>query len=307
MKKRVKVIVPASTSNLGAGFDVFGLALEFHNEIELEVLDKKFGLQIEIEGEGENSLPHDKRNLIWQAAAKAFSRVKFPASRFGFRMKAVNRIPLARGLGSSAAAALSGILAANAIAGGKLSHEEVLNLAVEFEGHPDNVAPQIYGGLCVSAVHKDKVMVVRLDPPRGLCAVACVPNFELSTKKARAALPAKVAHKDAVFNVSRASFFLASIFSEQYAHLKMAMEDRLHQPYRKKLVPGFDRVLERAYRAGALGAALSGAGPSIFSFASSKSAVQVAKEMEKGFAESGIAAKAFVLNFNVRGAETKVR
>ncbi len=302
MNKCVKIRVPASTANLGSGFDVFGLALGLYNELEMEMVSGDSGVCIEIDGEGENSLSRDKKNLVWQAALKTFKAVNFPHERYGFCLKAINRIPLARGLGSSAAAALSGILAANAVSGNKLSREDILGLAVEFEGHPDNVAPQLFGGLCVS-VMSGGIQVVRLDPPKNLKAVVCVPEFELSTKKARAALPAKISHKDAVFNVSRSALLVAAFGTGNSDLLKIAMSDRLHQPYRKKLVPGFDAVLEEAYKAGACGAALSGAGPAMFAFVPSSKVSQVGRAMERGFASAKVRSKSLVLQFNLKGAE----
>lgn len=308
MRKWVKVRVPASTSNLGSGFDVFGLALKLYNEALLEAEPSGTGrLRVQIDGEGLDALPWDERNLIWKAALKAFARLKFPWNRFNFRLAAKNRIPLARGLGSSAAAAVSGIMIADGIAGGKLSQKEILELAVDFEGHPDNVAPQVFGGLCVALGQDGETQVIRLNPPRNVAAVVCVPDFELSTQKARAALPKVVAHKDAVFGVSRAAAFLGAVFTGKPAMFRAAMEDRLHQPYRKKLVPGFDKILARAYRAGAYGAALSGAGPSIFALAPPGKARRVGREMEKGFAAAGAGARSLELAFDLKGAERVLR
>ena len=312
MKKWVCVKVPASTSNLGPGFDVLGLALGLYNEVELEIVNRVSGkngsrLEIEIEGEGKNSLPRDERNLIWKAALKTFHQLKFATGRFGFRLKAKNRIPLARGLGSSAAAILAGSLAANALAHNKLSKDEILKLAVGMEGHPDNLAAQLFGGFCIADAIGDGIDVIKLKPPKHFVAVLCVPEFELSTKIARKALPPKIPHRDGVANVGRIALFLGKLFSGEFKNLKAVMEDRLHQPYRKHLIPGFDLAVEKGYQAGAHGVALSGAGPSIFAFAEPSKADRVGTAMEKGFSAARIKAKSLVLDFDLKGAETASR
>ena len=304
--KKVRVRVPASSANLGPGYDVLGVALNLFNEIEAQALPALRGLpsvEIRVRGEGAGGLARDERNIAWQAMKRTFKRAGFPFSRLRFRLKMINRIPLARGLGSSAAAILGGVLAANALSGGRLSKKDVLDLAAAIEGHPDNVAPQLFGGLCVSAHLNGGAFCVRLDPPKGVSAVVCVPSFELSTKKARSVIPGTIPHKDAVFNVSRVSFLLSSLVTGDYGGLKLAMQDRLHQIYRKKWVPGFDAVVRNGYRAGAFGVALSGAGPSILALAPVSKARRVGKEMEKGFSSSGKSSRSLILSFNIKGAE----
>ena len=296
--------VPASTSNLGPGFDVLGLALKLYNEVEI-VHDPAASarLIVRVEGEGADTLPWDERNVVWQCIRKsAGSRMP----KGGYEVRFVNRIPLARGLGSSAAARLSGVLAAQALCGG-LRRQEVLDRATALEGHPDNVVPQLVGGLCVSWIEDGRVRYLKLSPPKGLAAVVCVPEFELLTAKARAAIPKTVPHADAVYNVSRTALLLGAVASRDYSVLKTAMQDRLHQIYRKKLVPGFDEVVRKGYRAGALGIALSGAGPSMFAFAPRVKAALVGREMEKGFAKAGRRAKSLTLDFDHQGARVESR
>lgn len=296
LKKWVKVRVPASTSNLGPGFDVFGLALALYNEVEVRRNPSVRGISIEIQGEGESSLPRNENNLVWVAMERTLAKAKAPLE--GYELKCVNRIPLARGLGSSAAAILSGILAGNALCEDFLTDNGMLEMAVRIEGHPDNVAAQLYGGLQVLAYSGKNYAIIPFDPPKGIHAVVCVPgDLKLSTTEARAALPESVPHKDAVFNASRTALLLGALVQKRYDLLGIAMEDRLHQPYRKKFIPGFDDVLNAAYRGGAYGAALSGSGPSIFALAPPSKAAQVGKEMEKGFAAAGIKAQSMVLKF----------
>lgn len=315
-RKWVKVRVPASSANLGPGYDVIGIALKLYNELELRVHpveSSTFGggatespfprVKIEIEGEGADSLPRDEKNIVCQATKQIFRAYRLPLTAYRFVLKLNNRIPLARGLGSSAAARLAGILSANALCGNFFSTEEVLNLAAKLEGHPDNVVPQLVGGLCVSVFNNGSVQYVRLGVPKNLCAVVCIPDFELSTKKARAVLPKKILHADAVYNLSRVALLLGAFVKKDYSFLKMAMEDRLHQNYRKKLVPGFEQVLESGYQSGALGIALSGAGPSLLAFASKVKAQEVGKAMEKGFKKFGVNAQSKVLEFEPFGAK----
>lgn len=305
MRKWVRVRVPASTSNLGPGFDVLGLALDLCNEVEVLRNPKLQGISIEIQGEGETSLPRNERNLVWVAMEKVLAKAKAP--REGYELKFINRIPLARGLGSSAAAILSGVLAGNALCGNSLTENQAFMLAEHIEGHPDNIAPQLFGGLCISAFNGKNFEVIQYALPKGIQVVVCVPDFELSTAKARAALPESVPRKDAVFNIARTAILLSALAEKRYDLLRLAMEDRLHQPYRKKLIPGFDNVLEAAYRGGAFGAALSGAGPSIFAFATPSNAGRVGRAMEKGFSAARVKAKSMVLKFNMNGSEIFTR
>lgn len=307
IKHWVYVKVPASTSNLGPGFDALGLALDMHNEVEIRVepgktLSKK-RLDVKIKGEGEATLPDDEKNIVWQAALKVFELYRVPVKKLNISLKLNNKIPLARGMGSSAAARLGGMVAANALCNNFLNQTKILSLVTELEGHPDNVVPSMVGGLCVSTAVQGIVQYIRLASPSHMAAVVCVPNFELSTQKARAALPDKVSRADAVFNIQRVSLLMASLQSGNYSYLRLAMEDRLHQDYRRKLVPGFDQVLHYGYKAGAYGVALSGAGPSIFALAQPGKALTVGKEMAKGFASAGKTAQSYILNFDNKGVQ----
>ena len=309
LKRKVQVKIPASSSNFGPGFDTLGLAFKLYNELELEAekvsSPGQSGVCIEIEGEGEEILPRNEKNIVWQSAKEIFRACRVPISSYRFHLKMMNRIPLSRGLGSSAAARLGGILAANAIAGQKMRPEELIRWAVKMEGHPDNVVPQMVGGFCICAVLEDKIQFIKLSVPKKISAVVCLPDFELPTKKAQAILPKKISHQDAVFNVSRVALLIGALAKGESCHLKTAMEDRLHQKYRKKFVPGFDRVIKNAYQQGALGVALSGAGPSILAFAPNGKARQIGLGMEKGFLSSGKKSKSIFLDIDNQGAQVK--
>lgn len=310
--KRVKVRVPATTANLGPGFDVLALALRLYNTVEMEVgsgkSEKK--LQIDIVGEGEDNLPRDRRNIVYRAAKLVFDRFHFAPRTL--HIKLVNRIPLASGLGSSAAARIGGLASANRLCGGRLSREELLNLAAEIEGHADNVSAAMVGGLTVSCIYSPggrkgkKIEIVKLDPPGNLSCVVCIPNFQIMTSRARKILPRTVKFEQAVFTSSRVAMLLAALIRKRYELLGMAMEDRLHQPYRRRLVKGMEVVFEEALRAGALGVSLSGAGPSILAFTASSPpscAEKVGKAMRKAFAKHKVESRYLVLGIDKQGTK----
>jgi homoserine kinase len=256
----VKVRVPASTANLGAGFDALGMALGLYNEIEVERTGD--GLRLEIEGEGAERLQSlGSQNLVARAVTGTLQHLEGRVD--GLRVRMLNRIPLSRGLGSSSAAALGGVAAAAALAGASLSPEGLLELALPLEGHPDNITPALLGGLTVATLAEGKVCCVKLPVPEGLKAVAVIPDLRLSTAKARQALPSTVQRADAVFNIGRVALFLAAMQAGRLDLLSEATKDRLHQPYRAAMVPGMSEVLAEGERAGALACFLSGAGPTL--------------------------------------------
>lgn len=297
--KRVKVRVPASSANLGPGFDCLGVALKLYNEVELVVGGDDKKDFIEIVGEGADTLPRDKRNIVYQAAKVVFNKLRFPIP--DFRLNLVNCIPIARGLGSSAAAIVGGLAAANMVCGNKLSEQEIIDIATKMERHPDNVVPAVKGGLCVSVLENKKVKYIKLAPPRNLVAVVCIPDFEVSTQKAREVLPKIVALSDAVFNSSRVALLLASLLKNEYNNLDLAMEDKLHQSYRAKLVPGLGDVLSSARRAGAAGVALSGSGPTVIALTEKKKTGSVGQTMKKVFGRHKIKSKYLILDFDNEG------
>ncbi|RME87376.1 MAG: homoserine kinase, partial [Anaerolineae bacterium] len=247
---KVQVKVPATTANLGPGFDALGLALNLWNEaIFTPRADGRITLTVE--GEGAERLPRDERNAIAQAAWQVCDVVGKP--RLGMHIECLNRIPLGSGLGSSSAALLTGMLGANALLGGPLSDEEVLKLAIETEGHPDNVAPAMLGGLVASIVHEERVFSMKL-PARAnhgpIHATVVLPDFEFPTERARAILPREVTRGEAVFNISRAVLVTEALRTGDLHLLGIAMKDRLHQPHRLPLIPGAIEALEAAKRAG---------------------------------------------------------
>jgi homoserine kinase len=295
----VVVRVPATSANLGPGFDALGLALSLHNEIVARPADR---VAVEIAGEGRDRLPLDARNVVARGVRMAFEASGRAFS--GCALSCVNRIPPARGLGSSAAAWVGGLVAGNALLGSPLPRQELLRLAVRAEGHPDNVAAALLGGLTVSCGTDDGALAVSLPVPPALRWIALVPAISSSTAEARAILPPSVPRSDAVFNVQRVALLLASLQAGEVAPLATAMDDRLHQPYRERLFPWMPRVIAAARAAGALACVLSGAGPSLLAVVTGE-ASSVARAMEAALAEAGVRGTAAVLGVDTTGATVR--
>ncbi len=294
----ITVRVPATSGNLGPGFDALGLALRLHNTLALEPADSH---KIEVEGEGEATLPRDPSHLAYRAALavvhRAGSSARIPTPR-AFRLRQHNRIPLARGLGSSAAAIVGGAAAANALLGGPLDPQALIDLATEIEGHPDNVAPALLGGLVVCAKTGAGVRWVRL-APASLGIVVAVPDYPVSTEDARRLLPAQVPFEDAVFNVTRTALLVAALTGGRVDLLAEATGDRLHQPYRERLVPGLKQVFAAARRAGAYGVALSGSGPTVLAFGDARG---IGDAMAAAFRAAGAGCRTLDLEIDTDGA-----
>lgn len=293
----VRVQVPATTANLGPGFDCLGMALKLYNMVEMVRLNA--GLSIEIHGEGAQEIARDQTNVVYRAAMRLFNQVGFVPG--GLRIRLINNIPVARGLGSSASAIAGGLIAANIIAGGRLTQKELLTLAASLEGHPDNVAPALFGGIVVTSAVEGEVRFARIDPPAGLKAAVAIPEFKLSTRMARDVLPQQVSMQDAVFNLGRVALLVTALCRGDLGLLTGVIEDRLHQPYRASLVPGMKKVLAAARLAGARGVCLSGAGPTLIAFADANLEL-IARAMKDTFTQNGVPARAMVLEPSPIGA-----
>jgi homoserine kinase len=298
---RAHVRVPATSANLGPGFDALGLALALHNEV---IAEEEQGVTVRIEGEGADRLPRDGSNVVARGVRLAYETAGRPFK--GCALTCVNRIPAARGLGSSAAAWVGGLLAGNALAGAPLSKEMVLTLAARAEGHPDNVAAAIFGGLTVSCGTPEGVIAVALPVPPSLAWVVLVPEVTSSTAEARALLPPSVPRADAVFNVQRVALLLASLQTARTGPLATALDDRLHQPYRLKLFPWLPEVAAAAREAGALGCVLSGAGPSLLAVVAGDGG-PVARAMEATLRRAGVSGSARALAVDADGAMSQIR
>lgn len=294
----ITVKVPATSANLGPGFDALGLALDLWNESTFEPADD---FMVYVEGEGKGRVSQGSNNLIIRAALKLAEHVEGELSPFVVRC--TNRIPIGSGLGSSAAATLTGLLAANALTGATLTQEEILHFASGIEGHPDNVAPALLGGLIVSTQGEGKIIARKL-PIAPLSITVVVPDFRFSTRQARKALPHKVKLKDAVHNISRAILVTDALRTGQISLLMEAMSDALHQPYRLPLIPGA-RAAMRAAQAEGAAVALSGAGPSLVAF-SSRAEAGPGEAMKQAFKNAGLHARIFSLQVSGKGAQTLI-
>jgi len=269
--RRVVVEVPASSANLGAGYDCLGVALELTNRVELEVRSWSRGaIELSIDGEGRNELTEDRDNRFVQAleATLVAARGELP-SGIGWRIDMRNRIPLSRGLGSSAAASVAGVVAANTLLGNPLSVPEQLKVVTGIEGHPDNAAAALLGGFVVTAAVGDQVEAMRFDAPRDLRAVLFIPELRLPTTAMRQALPTDVPLADAVGNLGAVGLGVAGLAAGRTDLLRHLTVDRLHEPYRAAVYPQLPRLVQAARDAGALGACLSGAGSTILAFTDS--------------------------------------
>ena len=260
--------VPATSANMGPGFDSIGVALQLYNHLWFEQIEE--GLEIIIKRKHEIEIPTDKNNLIYKTMVDFFAEtgnVMPPV-----RLIQEDYIPMVRGLGSSAACIVAGLLAANHLSGCHYSREELAQIAAKIEGHPDNSNPALFGGMVVGATDYNEMRHVRLDLPNDLVFAIMVPNFPVSTHDARRVLPSTYDRSDAVFNASRAALLVASIYSGNYENLSMAMEDSIHQPYRSQLIPDMERIFKAAKNYGALGAYLSGAGSTLMAVLTDKQA-----------------------------------
>jgi homoserine kinase len=265
---RVRVDVPASTANLGAGYDCLALALDLGNRVEVEVRGWSRGqIELTVDGEGANELSADRENRVVQGVEAALREVRGEIPEgVGWRIEMRNDIPLARGLGSSAAATVAGLVAGNALLGEPLTSADLLRLATAVEGHPDNAAAALLGGFTVAAQTEDGVEALRFDAPRDLRAVLFVPEMRLPTAEMRRVLPERVPRADAVSNLTRAAVGVAGIATGRLDLLRLMTVDRLHEPYRATIFPQLPRFVADARAAGALGACLSGAGSTIVAF-----------------------------------------
>ena len=291
--------VPATSANLGPGFDCLGLALDIWNEIEVEVKGDR--LRISVEGEGKSTIPLNEKNAIYQAM-QAYAERHQKSLPSGIQISCKNHIPMGAGLGSSAAAVVGGMLAASAILEIPQDKTDQLELATRIEGHPDNVAPCLLGGLVAAVVEKGQVITRNL-PIAPLSLVIVVPDFHFPTKSSRAALPVDVSRQDAIFNLSRLSLLTDALAKGDLDLLPVAMQDRIHQPYRIPLIPGAAAAIAAAREAGAAAVVLSGAGPSLLAVLGDKSSEKkVGDVMIEAFSQTGLAACILTPGLSLAGA-----
>lgn len=292
--KPVQVLAPATTANLGPGFDCLGMALDLWNRVEvLPTSESKSGTLVEVTGEGEGELASDQSNLVYRSMEFLFHEAgeQLPP----LRLRCHNQIPVKRGLGSSAAAIAGGLAAANALCTHQFSSEELLEMAATIEGHPDNVAAAVLGGLRLVVTDEQQLYTVPIDVPPDISAVLFVPEFGISTADARRVLPEKVSIADAVHNAARTALLVASMLTNHPEYLSVATQDRLHQPYRQSLFPALAMkvIFKAAQDAGALGVFLSGSGPTILALAQGRE-MTVAYEMAEAARQASVEGKVHI-------------
>ncbi|HZG81388.1 MAG TPA: homoserine kinase [Brevibacillus sp.] len=304
--KRVRVTVPSSTANLGPGFDTLGMALQLYSVVEMQVSEQT---SIELIGKELQGTPTDKSNLLYVIAAELFQQAGLAVPELHIR--ASSEAPLTRGLGSSAAAIVGALVAANHLAGEPFTREQLFAMAVKKEGHPDNVGPSFFGGIIVATMpEKDDqpIPYIRLAPPAAMRALVVIPNYALSTEKARNALPQVYSKQDVIYNVGHSSLLVAALAQGRLDLLGQAMGDRLHQPYRAPLVPGLEEILAAATQNGAVGAALSGAGPTILCLTASDSECERLKLfVDQVMRGHGISYQTMVLQPDEHGVQVEVQ
>lgn len=264
--QKVRVKVPASTANLGPGFDSLGMALNLYAWIDMAISDET---TIHLIGDQMYGIPTDKSNLIYKVAQMVFEQAGVSHPELDIIM--YSDIPLTRGLGSSASAIVGALAGANALIGNKLTQYELFQIASRLEKHPDNVGASLFGGIVVAFWDGEKAESIRIEPDVNLEVLVAIPAFQLSTEKARSVMPKQVAMKDAVFNLSHSSLLVAALATCNLGMIRHAMKDALHQPYRAELIPGMKTLLEQAENHGALGVALSGAGPTMLALVDARS------------------------------------
>lgn len=295
------VRAPATTANLGPGFDCLGLALDLWNEARFTVTGDDPRVTVAVDGEGADRLPTDESNLVAQAALRIFDEAGAPRP-CGLRIECTVRVPLASGLGSSSSAVVAGLLGGNELLGGPLARGRLLELAADLEGHPDNVAAALLGGLTIVVRKGERLLTRKILIPEVHVALA-VPELPFSTSAARAGLPTAVRMQDAVYNMGRVPLVVEALRSGDLDLLGQVMDDRLHQANRLRLIPGGRTAWEAAQRSGAAAVAISGSGPSLIAFVGlATEAVAVARAMAEAFVAEGVAARPLGLAASPAGA-----
>lgn len=299
----VSIAVPATTANLGPGFDCIGAALSLYNEFQFtQINTAETKLKINVTGAEALRVQTDENNLLYQAFLKFYQYIDKtpPAVEIDIKLG----VPLARGLGSSATAIVGGLVGANLLAGEPLRQVDVMQLAIEMEGHPDNVVPALLGGcrLAATGLVKQEWEICNIPWHWDVVPVVAIPDFELSTAEARSVLPSEYSRGDAIFNAAHLGLLVRGLETGRGDWLRVAMQDKIHQPYRKSLIQGYDAVYSAAVNAGAYGLVISGAGPTLLALADTEKAEVVSQAMKSAWQEAGVGAQAKVLKVDFQGA-----
>jgi len=290
--------VPATTANLGPGFDCIGAALTMYNQFQFALTDSPQQVKITVEGEEAARVTTDKSNLVYQSFERFYQHLGKNPPKVEITINL--GVPLARGLGSSATAIVGGLMGANQLAGSPLSKEEILELAIAIEGHPDNVVPALLGNCQLAAATGNNWQICPVPWQENLVPVVAIPNFELSTEEARAVLPQELSREDAIFNIARMGLLIRGLATGRREWLEVGMEDQLHQPYRQSLIRGYQAVKSAAIAAGAYGMAISGAGPTLLAITDKAEAEAVAAAMAQTWQTEGVKAEVRSLSLHTQ-------
>ncbi|MCC0178803.1 homoserine kinase [Waterburya agarophytonicola K14] len=297
---QVTIRVPATTANLGVGFDCIGAALTMANQFQFTVVDTENKLTITTEGDEADKVGTDESNLIYQSFLQLYQKIKQTPPNIKIAIKL--GVPLSRGLGSSATAIVGGLLGANHLAGKPLSREEVMAIAIAIEGHPDNVVPALLGNCQLSVADGDIWQISEISWHEDIIPVVAIPNFELSTEEARSVLPDSYNRQDAIFNISRMGLLIRALTTNNREWLKTALADKIHQPYRQQLITGYEQLHRAAISAGAYGMVISGAGPTLLALTDKNNADGVVRSMSEAWSKLGIDATVRSLSLDPVGA-----
>ena len=305
---KVTVRVPATTANLGPGFDSFGMALPVYNEITIEeTVMPGTGIEISVLSKRQDqidimSIPTDKENIVYKAVELLYNSVGQSPSELKITIN--SDIPITRGLGSSSSVIVGGLLAANELLGRPADEAALLSIAAEIEGHPDNITPAIVGGTVIASLEDDgSVLYRKLDWPEEWKIMVCVPDYELSTEIARSVIPAEIPLKNAIFNAKRCAMFVQAVNTKDEELMKLALKDKLHQPYREKLVPELTYLNNNLkHTKGMIGCVLAGAGPSILVITNGENQIEIKEIIEKTYKDNNVNCN--ILNVQIENTGT---
>ncbi|WP_199305921.1 homoserine kinase [Pseudanabaena sp. FACHB-2040] len=305
MPNSVKVTVPATTANIGPGFDCLGAALTLYNQFQFTLLEAPAGtVKVDVTGTEAGRVTTDSSNLAYKAFVQAYEKLQQPVPALNIAIQL--GVPLARGLGSSSTAIVGGLLGANHLAGQPFSPADLVALATEIEGHPDNVVPALVGGCQLAAASESGQWILSEVPWHpDIVPVVAIPDFELSTEAARSVLPQSYSRADAIFNMAHLGLLLRGLATGDGAWLREALCDRIHQPYRKALIPGYDKVTAAALAAGAHGLVISGAGPTLLALTPPDQAAAVQQTMQAAWTAAPAAVSVHILALDTAGARVE--
>ena len=282
---KVTVRVPATTANIGVGFDCLGAALTMANEFQFTTVDSDSKLKILVEGQEAHKVGTTEGNLVYRSLLQLYQKIKQTPPNLEIKIKL--GVPLSRGLGSSATAIVGGLLGANYLAGKPLNQKEIMEMAIAIEGHPDNVVPALLGNCLLSVEAGNQWQICPIAWHQEIVPIIAIPNFELSTREARSVLPREYSRSDAIFNISRMGLLIKAIETNNVEWLRTALADKLHQPYRQKLIRGYQEVQQAAIAAGAYGMVISGAGPTLLALSNTEKIDFVVASMSHAWSDLG--------------------